>query len=100
MYHWDGPGALAHHDHLLSIPELNMLQWTPGAGAAPTWDQKWWPYYHKTFDAGKKMLISCDSIETLERLKDEFGDNFKNFLIRMGAETVEAAREALETARV
>ena len=30
MYHWDGPGAIPHHDHLLSIPKLNMIQWTPG----------------------------------------------------------------------
>jgi len=33
MYHWDGPGALGHHDHLLSLPRLTMLQWTPGADA-------------------------------------------------------------------
>jgi len=32
MYHWDGPSAIPHHDHLLSIPRLSMLQWTPGAG--------------------------------------------------------------------
>ncbi|MBS3762988.1 MAG: hypothetical protein KGZ25_06765, partial [Planctomycetes bacterium] len=54
MYHWDGPGAIPHHDHLLSIDPLPMLQWTPGAGQEPTWHRKWWPMYHKTFDAGKK----------------------------------------------
>jgi len=26
MYHWDGPDALPHHDHLLSIPRLTVLQ--------------------------------------------------------------------------
>ena len=98
MYHWDGPGALAHHDHLLSIPELDMLQWTPGAGAEPTWHVKWWPYYHKTFEAGKKVLISCDTIDTLKTLQQEFGDDFKDFLIRMGAETVEEGHEALQAA--
>lgn len=100
MYHWDGPGALEHHDHLLSIPQLDMLQWTPGAGAEPTWAEKWWPYYHKTFDAGKKLLISCDDLTTLKRLQDEFGEKYKDFLIRMGAETVEDAEHILKAAHV
>jgi len=87
MYHWDGPGAIPHHDHLLSLPDLDMLQWTPGAGAAPTWDSQWWPLYHKTFAAGKKVMIGCDSLETLALLKREFGPDFKQFLIGMAVKT-------------
>jgi len=100
MYHWDGPGAVAHHDHLLSIPRLTMIQWTPGAGAEPTWHQRWWPLYHKTIEAGKKLLIGCDTIETLRSLKAEFGDGLKQCLINMGAESPAHAGEILKVAAV
>jgi len=98
MYHWDGPGALGHHDHLLSIPRLTMLQWTPGAGAEPTWHRKWWPYYHKTIEAGKKLMIGCDTIETLRALKREFGAGLKQFLINMGVKTPAEAEKILQAA--
>ena len=81
MYHWDGPGAIPHHDHLLSIPRLNMLQWTPGAGAEPTWESCWWPMYHKTIDAGKKLFIAAAAPEHLQALKKEFGTKTKQMLI-------------------
>jgi 5-methyltetrahydrofolate--homocysteine methyltransferase len=98
MYHWDGPGAIPHHDHLLSIPRLTMLQWTPGAGNEPTHHRRWWPLYHKTIEAGKKALIGCDTLETLKALKKEFGQGFKQFLIGMGAQSPEQAREILAVA--
>jgi len=95
MYHWDGPGAVQHHDHLLSIPRLTMLQWTPGAGAEPTWDKRWWPQYHKTIEAGKKLLIGADSVDTLRVLKKEFGPKLKQCLINMSAESRDQAEEAI-----
>lgn len=100
MYHWDGPGALPHHDHLLSIPSLNMLQWTPGAGNPDTHEKIWWPMYHKSIEAGKTLKIGCDSIDTLKALKKEFGEGFKKFLIGMGAESPEQAEEILKVAEV
>jgi len=98
MYHWDGPGALCHQELLLSIPRLTMLQWTPGAGQEPTWHRKWWPYYHRTFEAGKKMLIGCDTLEHLRELKAEFGESFKQFLINMHVGSPREAEEALKIA--
>ena len=98
MLHWDGPQAIPHHDHLLSIPGLTMLQWTPGAGAPPTFDRCWWPLYHKSIEAGKKLLIGVDTIDTLKAFKKEFGEGFKQFLIGMGAETPEKADEILAVA--
>ena len=100
MYHWDGPGALGHHDHLLGIPRLTMLQWTPGAGAEPSHHPRWWPYYHKTLEAGKKCYVHCDTIESLRAMKREFGRSFKGFLIGMGAQTPQQAAEILKTACV
>ncbi|MBM3211171.1 hypothetical protein FJZ33_03060 [Candidatus Poribacteria bacterium] len=98
MYHWDGPGAIQHHDLLLSIRKLTMLQWTPGAGQEPTHHKRWWPLYHKSIEAGKKVLIGCDNIETLKLLKKEFGWKFKHFLINMGAKSPEHAIEILKMA--
>jgi 5-methyltetrahydrofolate--homocysteine methyltransferase len=98
MYHWDGPGALQHHEHLLSVENLDMLQWTPGVGAEPTWHRKWWPYYHRTFEAGKKVLAGVDSIERLKELKAEFGENFKKFLLCMNVKSPQQAELSLKVA--
>jgi len=98
MYHWDGPGALGHHDHLLAIPGLKMLQWTPGAGVEPCHHRRWWPIYHKSVEAGKKLFVSCDNAESLKALKREFGPKLKQFMIVMGAKTLAQADELLKIA--
>ncbi|MBI4558175.1 MAG: hypothetical protein HY706_11385 [Candidatus Hydrogenedentes bacterium] len=96
MYHWDGPGALKHHEHLLSIPDLDMLQWTPGAGNEPPDHPRWWPYYHKTFEAGKKVYVhSCTGLESLRAMKREFGSKFHQFMIGMHVPTPEDAERVL-----
>jgi len=100
MYHWDGPGAIPHHDHLLSISNLDMIQWTPGAGTEPCWDKRWWPLYHKTLDAGKKVYIGLDGAESLLRLKKEFGSKYKNFLFSMHANSRKEAEEILAMAEI
>jgi hypothetical protein len=99
MYHWDGPGAIPHHDLLLSIPKLNMLQWTPGAGVESTMHKRWWPLYHKTIDAGKKVLVG-GNIEELKVLKREFGPKLKQFLINIGAKTLDEAEDIIRIASV
>ena len=98
MYHWDGPGALPHHDHLLSIAGLPLIQWQPGAGQPPTWHRTWWPLYHKSFDGGKKMLVRCETIEHLSGLKREFGEEFKQFYIWMETGSLKDAEESLRVA--
>jgi len=96
MYHWDGPSALAHHDHLLAIPRLQVLQWTPGAGAATAADPVWWPYFHKTVDAGKRVFIGLSNIAQLRPLKNEFGEKLNSFMIGMGATSEQQGREILD----
>jgi hypothetical protein len=49
-------------------------------------------------EAGKKVLISCDTIETLKVLKKEFGPKLKHFLINMGAKSPDHAEEILKVA--
>jgi 5-methyltetrahydrofolate--homocysteine methyltransferase len=95
MYHWDGPGAIPHHDHLLSLPKLTMLQWTPGAGSEPPAHPRWWPMHHKSLDAGKRLFLGVGSKEDLLALKREFGQQTKLMLINMSAKSQEEAEEYL-----
>ena len=98
MYHWDGPGALPHHDHLLSLPKLKVIQWTPGAGNHPERSPKWWPIYHKTLDAGKGLWLGMwgVTVDELRAMRKEFGRQFNRFVLITGAETVEKAEEMLK----
>jgi hypothetical protein len=98
MYHWDGPDAIPHLDHLISIENLDMIQWTPGAGANASCDPEWWPLFHRAFEGGKKVLIGCRTIEQLQALKTEFGSKCKGFLLEFGGATSEA--EALDALKL
>jgi hypothetical protein len=60
IYHLDGPGALRHLDLLLDIPELDAVQWVPGAGNGGF--EKWVEVYRRIQAAGKSMhIVSIDS---------------------------------------
>jgi len=101
MYHWDGPGALPHLDHLLSIPDLDMIQWTPGAADEPTHSARWWPYLHRIVDAGKSVfLMGCGGAEGLAALKKEFGEKLGRFLLRAHARSPREAAELMKLAEV
>jgi hypothetical protein len=57
IYHLDGPGALRHLDAILAIPELNALQWVPGAGNEDF--SRWIEVYRKAQAAGKGIQVIC-----------------------------------------
>ena len=70
IYHLDGPDALRHLDSLLSIPELNVIQWTFGAGNEPA--SRWMDVYQKCQAAGKGLQIPLGVNEL-----DYFMENLK-----------------------
>ncbi len=57
IYHVDGPGALRHLDSLLSIPELDAVQWVFGAGNEGF--HRWVGVYQKVQAAGKGIQVNC-----------------------------------------
>ena len=63
IYHLDGPGALRHLDCILDIPELDAVQWVPGAGREVF--SHWVHVYQKIQAAGKSIIVYCtiDEIE-------------------------------------
>ena len=61
IYHLDGPGALRHLDSLLSIKELDAVQWVFGAGNEGF--QRWVGVYQKIQAAGKGIQVNCEVSE-------------------------------------
>ena len=100
MYHWDGPGAIRHLDHLLSIPALDMIQWTPGAGVEPSHHERWYPLFHKAVESGKKaIMIGAIDAQTMSTLKAEFGEKLKQIAIKTHAQSRAAAEALIEAAQ-
>jgi len=68
IYHLDGPGALHHLDSLLSIKELDAVQWVPGAGN----DQctGWLDLFKTILAAGKSVMTYPQSKEDILVLKE------------------------------
>jgi 5-methyltetrahydrofolate--homocysteine methyltransferase len=95
MYHWDGPGAIQHHDHLLGLERLDIIQWVPGDGVEPPADRRWWPLYHKTVEAGKKLFTYLRGLDDLLTLKAEFGPKLQDFMFTVRARTPAEAEEML-----
>jgi hypothetical protein len=67
-YHLDGPQAMrAQLPVLLSFDEIDMIEFTPGAGGAPTLSPQYIPLYKKIQEKGKRLylLAKPEEIEPL-----------------------------------
>ncbi len=63
VYHLDGPECTRHLDALLSLPELDAIQYTPGIenpSALP-----WLEMFRKIQARGKSLLVICPADEVL-----------------------------------
>jgi hypothetical protein len=72
IFHLDGPDALRHLDLLLTITEIQAIQWVPGAGALPM--TRWIPLLKHIQAEGRSLHLSVwpHEIRTLlEELKPE-----------------------------
>jgi len=95
-YHLDGPGALQHLDRLLAMPNLDGIQWTPGAGAPSA--VAWLPMLRKVQKAGK-ILHLHDDIANAETILRELSP--KGLMLAVGGcPSEEDARDLLEKAKI
>jgi len=62
VYHLDGPGAIKHLDSLLTIKELNAIQWVYTADGIQK-PSDWMHLYKKVQKAGKGLQISINISE-------------------------------------
>jgi hypothetical protein len=68
IYHLDGPDAVRHLDLLLEIPELDAVQFVPGAGNEDL--ARWMPVYQRIQAAGKSMQIVEATTANIDLLMD------------------------------
>jgi hypothetical protein len=94
IYHWDGPNQIQHLDMLLSIPNLDGIQWVPGDGKPQGGDPQWWPLYKKIQKSGKRLILS-DRAEKLAKLNGVLSPD--GLLLQAGADTEEDAARFLDS---
>jgi hypothetical protein len=91
FYHLDGSGALIHLDALLSIAELDGIQWNPEP-TVPADPVHFAPVLRRIQEAGKKLYLSCspDRIRPLLEAICKEG-----VFLSVACKTQEQARQAL-----
>ena len=94
IFHLDGIGQIPHLDYLLSMPRLDGIQWVPGAGKAPTWDESWFSIYEKIQAAGKSIVLHDFSLaEQVVNICKRLSP--KGLWLRVSLDSEEEARELL-----
>jgi hypothetical protein len=71
IYHLDGVGQLNHLDSLLSIKELDCIQWVPGTGKDNL--TNWPEVYQKIQASGKKIQVWGEGVDTLKIIAQQIG---------------------------
>jgi 5-methyltetrahydrofolate--homocysteine methyltransferase len=69
FFHQDGPGQIVHTDLLISLKDLDGIQWQPGAGQ-PLSGQGWLEHLKHIKDGGKLMQLYVDAEGTLTIAKE------------------------------
>jgi len=67
-YHLDGTVALHHLDLLLSVPEIQAIQWVPGSGREAI--LQWVPLIRRIQQAGKAVQVFCEAQEVAPLLNE------------------------------
>lgn len=102
VFHLDGPDAIFHVDALMDIPELNALQWTPGAGNPGGGNSCWYDIFDKVRESGKSLHISIydgefrDWVKKADKLVKRYGND--GLYLLFPVMTKEQAQELLEKA--
>jgi 5-methyltetrahydrofolate--homocysteine methyltransferase len=97
IYHWDGPGQIPHLDLLLQIPELDGIQWVPGAGNPGPESPKWFPLYRRIQEKRKLLVLQGLPGHDVERLLRELSP--KGLLLSTACDSEEQAQDLLRRAQ-
>ncbi len=63
-YHLDGPAAMKNMlDTLLTIEQIDNIEWTPGAGSPPTYSPQYIPSYQKIQHSGRRLYLLAEPHE-------------------------------------
>jgi len=62
IWHLDGPGCIRHLDEIMSIPEIQAIQWVQGVGDNEPILQ-WAPLIKRIQDAGKSVVVNLHGHE-------------------------------------
>jgi len=84
IFHVDGKGVANHIDYILSIPEINAIQWVQGMGKDMPIMQ-WVPFIKKIQEAGKSVVVDLQLTE-LESFMAEVSPKGILLCIAAGAE--------------
>jgi hypothetical protein len=86
FYHLDGIGQLHHLDLVLSIAELDGVQWVPGDGKP---DCAHWPeVYRKIVAAGKKIQLVNGGLDAVAAVIEQIGAH-KGVQVRVASAPLE-----------
>ncbi len=102
LFHLDGPECLVHVDSLMTIDELDALQWTPGARNPGAGDECWFGLYEKVFKAGKGLWLDFwdlppdEALQAADHLVHVFGP--KGFFFQFQYMDAASADRILHTA--
>ncbi len=100
IYHVDGPAALGTIEHLLEIPELDCIEYTPGPKVPQGGDSGWFPYYRRILDAGKCVQVVEMEASEVVPLLDALGTDGIYMLVNFDSEKeIEATLKAVEAYR-
>ena len=94
IFHLDGPGQIPHLDILLEIPELNGIQWVPGAGNPQTGSSEWFPMYRRIQEKGKLLVLQNMDKEDVEGVLTNLSS--RGLLIETKCDSESEARDLLE----
>jgi len=94
IYHLDGPGAIRHLDSLLSIKELNAIQWVPGAGREDI--VHWVDLLKRIQSAGKSLMVYATNINDLRLALDNLSSRGLCIVINWDVETEENAKDIMK----
>jgi hypothetical protein len=97
MYHLDGSQCLQHLDHILSIENLRIVQWTPDPGQPGGGNEKWYEMYRKIKAAGKGVQAIWIKPEEIDPLFEAIGP--EGVFLQVRVESESEARRILDRSR-